>query len=92
MLVPLSRPLPDAVVDTDWHEYAVVDVVDFLPATTAKYEDDHLRTEVYRYRGDPPPASVYENGERRYRVRRVTRPLAARLLESDRLAGRDETT
>jgi hypothetical protein len=79
MLVPLSRPLPDAVVDTDWHEYAVVDVVDFLPATTAKYEDDHLRTEVYRYRDRAPPLSTYDNGERRYRVRRATRPLVERI-------------
>jgi hypothetical protein len=79
MLVPLSTPLPDAVVDTDWDEYAVVDVVDFLPGTTTMYEDDHLRTEIYRYRDRAPPPSTYENGERRYRVQRATRPLVERL-------------
>jgi hypothetical protein len=79
MLVPLPSPVPDAVADTDWSAYTVVDVVDFLPATTAKYEDDHLRTEVYRYRDQAPPPSTYENGERRYRVRRATRPLVERL-------------
>jgi hypothetical protein len=79
MLVPLSRPLPAPVAETDWSEYTVVDVVDFLPATTTRFEDGHLRTEVYRYRGDPPPPSTYENGERRYRLRRATRPLVERL-------------
>jgi hypothetical protein len=79
MLVPLSPPLPDPVVETDWSEYVVVDVVDFLPATTTRFEDDHLRTEVYRYRDEPPPPSTYDNGERRYRVQRATRPLVERL-------------
>ncbi|WP_380678854.1 hypothetical protein [Salinigranum sp. GCM10025319] len=54
-------------------------VVDFFPATTTKFEDDHYRTEVYRYRGRAPPVSTYENGERRFRVRRATRPLVERL-------------
>jgi hypothetical protein len=35
---------------------------------------------VYRYR-EPPPLSVYENGERTFRVERVTRPLYERHLE-----------
>jgi exonuclease I len=79
MLVPLSTPLPDPIVETDWSEYAVVDLVEFLPATTTKFEDDHLRTEVYRYRERAPPRTVYENGERRYRLHRATRPLVERL-------------
>jgi hypothetical protein len=79
MLVSLSSPVPSAVIETDWTEYAVVDVVDFFPATTTKFEDDHYRTEVYRYRERAPPVSTYENDERQYRVRRATRPLVERL-------------
>jgi hypothetical protein len=79
MLVSLSSPVPSAVAETDWTEYAVVDVVDFFPATTTKFEDDHYRTEVYRYRERAPPVATYENGERRFRVRRATRPLVERL-------------
>jgi hypothetical protein len=75
----VSTPLPPPVRDTDWDEYAVVDLVDFLPATTTRFEDDLLHTEVYRYRETAPPLSVYENGERAYRVTRVTRPLVERL-------------
>jgi hypothetical protein len=56
----------------------LTNVVDFLPATT-RLEDDHLRAEVYRYRDRAPPSSTDENGERRYRVRRATRPLVERL-------------
>jgi hypothetical protein len=80
MFVPvtLTPGVEEAIAETDFDEYAVVDVVEFLPGTTTKFEDDHLRTEVYRYR-TPPPTSVYENAERRYRIRRVTRPLAERL-------------
>ena len=74
-----SVPLPSPIRNTDWDEYAVVDVVDFLPATTVRFEDDLLHTEVYRYRDAAPPPSVYENGEREYRVTRVTRPLVERL-------------
>lgn len=79
MRLPLSTPVPPAVREADWTAYAVVDVVDFLPATTTRFEDDHLRTEVYRYRDRAPPLSVYENDEREYRVTRVTRPLVERV-------------
>ena len=78
-LVSLSPPLPSALADADWDAYAVVDVVDFLPATTTKFEDDHLRTEVYRYAERAPPLSVYGNDERGCRVRRGTEPLVDRL-------------
>jgi hypothetical protein len=78
-VVPLSTPVPPALADADWEAYAVVDLVDFLPATTTKLEDDHLRTEVYRYERRAPPLSVYANDERRCRVRRATRPLVDRL-------------
>ncbi len=76
-----AAPLTDAVNDTDWTQYAVVDVVEFLPATTTQFEDDHWHTEVYRYREAAPPPTTYDNGERRYRVRRVTRPLWERLRD-----------
>jgi hypothetical protein len=79
MLVPLSPPVPPALADADWDAYAVVDVVEFLPATTTGFEDDRRRTEVYRYADRAPPLSVYENGERRYRVQRATRPLVGRV-------------
>ncbi|WP_162562379.1 hypothetical protein [Salinigranum rubrum] len=74
-----SLPLSPRVRNTDWDEYAAVDLVDFLPATTTRFEDDLLHTEVYRYRDTAPPPSVYENGEREYRVTRITRPLVEHL-------------
>ncbi len=91
MLRTPSTPLPSPVRTTDWDEYAVVDIVDFLPATTTRFEDDLLRTEVYRYRDAAPPLSVYRNGEREYRVTRVTRPLVEHLTaEAEHPTGETE--
>ena len=64
---------------TDWDRHPVVDIVTFAPATSRGLEGDRQRIEVYRYR-EPPPLSVYENGERTFRVERVTRPLYERLV------------
>lgn len=78
-LVPVSDPptppVRAAVEATDWDEYAVVDVVTFLPATGRGLEGDRQRVETHRYRERAPPVDAYENGERPYRVQRVTRPL-----------------
>jgi len=72
---PPSRPVREACEATDWDEYAVVDVVTFLPATSHGFEGDRQRVEVYRYRERAPPVDRYENGERAYRVQRLTRPV-----------------
>lgn len=72
---PLAPPVREACDATDWDEYAVVDVVTFLPATSRGFEGDRQRIEVYRYRERAPPADRYENGERAYRVQRLTRPV-----------------
>lgn len=73
----------DAVAATDWSQTATVAVVEFLPATSARFEDDRWRTEVYRYEGPAPPASVYDTGERLSRVRQVTEPPAERLRTTE---------
>ena len=53
-------------------------MVTFLPATIRGFEGDRQRVEVYRY-VEGPPLSTYENGERTYRVERLTEPLYRRL-------------
>lgn len=75
---PISPPVREACEATDWDAYAVLDVVTFLPATSRGLEDDRQRVEVYRYRDRAPPIDRYENGERAYRVQRLTRPLLKR--------------
>lgn len=72
---PLSPPVREACEATDWEEYAVLDVVTFLPATSRGLEGDGQRIEVYRYRNRAPRVDRYENGERPYRVQRLTEPL-----------------
>jgi hypothetical protein len=76
---PLSPPVSEACEATDWEECTVLDVVTFLPATSRGFEGDRQRIEVYRYRERAPPVDRYENGERSYRVQRLTRPLYDRL-------------
>jgi hypothetical protein len=76
---PLSPPVREACEATDWDEHAVLDVVTFLPATSRGFEDDRQRTETYRYRERAPPIDRTENGERAYRVQRLTRPLYRQL-------------
>jgi hypothetical protein len=76
---PLSGPVLEACEATDWEECAVVDVVTFLPATSRGLEGDCQRVETYRYRERAPPLSTYENGERPFRVMRLTEPLWERL-------------
>ena len=76
---PLSRPVREACEATDWDAVAVVDVVTYAPATSLGFEGDRQRIETYRYRERAPPLSTYENGERSFRVTRVTRPLWERL-------------
>ena len=76
---PLPPPVREACEATDWEAYAVLDVVTFLPATSRGFEGDQQRIEVYRYRRQAPPVTRYENGERAYRVQRLTRPLYDRL-------------
>lgn len=76
---PLAHPVREACEATDWDEYAVVDVVTFLPATSRGFEGDRQRIEVYRYRERAPPTDRYENGERAYRVQRLTRPVCEEL-------------
>lgn len=63
---------------TDWAATPVVDVVTFLPATSRGFEGDRQRVEVYRH-DEGPALSVYANGERAFRVERLTRPLYERL-------------
>ena len=81
-LRPPSPPLPRSVradlsaTDRDRHP---VDVVAFAPATSRGLEGDRQRIEVYRYR-EAPPLSVYESGERTFRVERAPRPLYERLV------------
>ena len=77
---PWPRSVRAELSATDWDRHPVVDVVTFAPATSRGLEGDRQRIEVYRYR-EPPPLSVYENGERTFRVERVTRPLYERHLE-----------
>ena len=76
---PLSPPVRNACEATDWEEYAVLDVVTFLPATSRGFEADRQRIEVYRYSERAPPVDQYENGERAFRVQRLTQPLCDRL-------------
>jgi hypothetical protein len=71
---------------TDWMATPVVDVVTFLPATSRGFEGDRQRVEVYRH-ATGPPLSRYANGERSFRVERVTEPLYERLT-----AGTESTT
>jgi hypothetical protein len=81
-LRPPSPPWPRSVradlsaTDRDRHP---VDVVAFAPATSRGLEGDRQRIEVYRYR-EAPPLSVYESGERTFRVERAPRPLYERLV------------
>jgi hypothetical protein len=65
---------------TDWSATPVVDVVTFLPATSRGVESDRQRVEVYRH-VEGPALSTYANGERAFRVERVTRPLYERLTD-----------
>jgi hypothetical protein len=76
---PLPRPVRDACEATDWAEIAVLDVVTFAPATSLGFEGDRQRVETYRYAERAPPLATYENGERSFRVTRLTRPLWERL-------------
>jgi hypothetical protein len=80
---PLSPPVREACEATDWEEFVVLDVVTFFPATSRGFEGDRQRIEVYRHRERAPPIGRYENGERDYRVQRLTRPLFERLSNSD---------
>ena len=76
---PLPPPVREACEATDWEEFTVLDVVTYLPATSRWFEGDRQRIEVYRYRERAPSVDRYENGERRYRVQRLTRPLYHRI-------------
>ena len=84
-LQPATPPWPRRVraelEATDWDRYPVADVVTFAPASSRGLEGDRQRIEVHRHREAPAP-SVYENGERAFRVERVTRPLYGRFAES----------
>lgn len=63
---------------TDWADTPVVDVVTYLPATSRGFEGDQQRVEVYRH-VEGPAMSRYENGERSFRVERVTKQVYERL-------------
>ncbi|QLD88044.1 hypothetical protein HWV07_02910 [Natronomonas salina] len=78
---PWPRPVRAELAATDWERHPIVDVVTFAPATSRGLEGDRQQIEVYRYREAPSP-SVYENGERTFRVERLTRPLFERTVES----------
>ena len=78
---PWPRSVRAALEATDWERHPVVDVVTFAPATSRGLEGDRQRIEVHRHLRGPDP-SVYENGERAFRVERLTRPLYERDVES----------
>lgn len=80
---PLSPPAREACEATDWEEFAVLDVVTFHPATSRGFEGDRQRIEVYRHRERAPPSERCENGERAFRVERLTGPLFERLSNSN---------
>lgn len=81
-LQPATPPWPRSVraelEATDWERHPIVDVVTFAPATSRGLEGDRQRLEVHRHREAPSP-SVYENGERTFRVECVTEPLYERI-------------
>ncbi|MFC6941397.1 hypothetical protein ACFQE8_15735 [Salinirubellus sp. GCM10025818] len=56
--MPLSPPVREACEATDWREYAVLDVVTFLPATSRGFEGDRQRIEVNRHRERALPSSA----------------------------------
>lgn len=84
-LQPAAPPWPRAVraelTTTEWERHPIVDVVTFAPATSRGLEGDRQHIEVHRHQEAPDPA-IYENGERSYRVERLTRPLFQRFVES----------
>ena len=69
----------EALDATDWTEHAVLDVVDYRPATSRGFEDDRPHTETHRHRQRAPPASAYETPERTSTVYRFTGPLVREL-------------
>lgn len=72
-----DRTLRAAIRETDWDETAVLDVVVQRPTIEEMPTmPDH---EVHRYADTAPPLSEYADGEHRYDVRRITRPLCERL-------------
>jgi len=75
---PWPRPVRADLSATDRDRHPV-DVVAFAPATSRGLEGDRQRIEVYRYR-EAPPLSVYESGERTFRVERAPRPLYEQLV------------
>lgn len=77
---PWPRRVRAELEATDWDRHPVVDVVTFAPATSRGLEGDRQQIEVYRYR-EPPSPSAYDDGERTFRVERVTRPLYERLAD-----------
>lgn len=76
----LRRPdVREAVETTNWETYAVVDVVDYRPATSRGLEDDRPHTEVHRHRERAPSATTYATPERGCTVHRLTEPLVREL-------------
>lgn len=69
------RDVREALDATDWTEHAVLDVVDYRPATSRGFEDDRPHTELHRHRERAPPAETYETPERICTVYRLTEPL-----------------
>lgn len=70
------RRQEEAILSTEWDEWDIVDVVEWVPVTPS----DLPEFEVHRYRDTAPPVSTYATGEQRYSVTRVTRPLLVRIL------------
>lgn len=69
----------EAVEATDRTEHAVLDVVDYRPATSRGFEDDRPRTEIHRHRERAPPATAYPTPECGC-TRRLTEPLVRELV------------
>jgi len=72
----LERPaVRDALATTDWADCAVLDIVEYRPATGRGFEDDRARTEVHRHGRRAPAPEDYATPERRCTVYRLTEPL-----------------
>lgn len=80
-----------AIRETDWSETAVLRIIEYRSELLSTdwsgpfegaFTVDLPEYEVKRYRNQAPPASEHADGERRYSVQTVTKPLLDRVTEA----------
>lgn len=90
LLDEVDETYREALRNHDWDEHAILDIVWYKPTIGQRDPSEaptkeHLigRIDVHRYEDQAPPPGHYADGDRRYDLTRLTRPLLDRIAEGD---------